>query len=131
MDSLPYVNLPENRINLMYILHNSLDFCNIFYRILKDFLVHFCFLRKNITAARFCGGKNVRHFDDEAGSAVGFLLILQSTGAALHTAAALENIGDTVKENLKVHGKGHVGGILTVVADFFRNGQLITAVDLR
>ena len=61
---LPFGNLPENQIFIMYILHNSLGFCNIFSRKSQYFLVHFSNRAKKCTRRRVCGRYSVRHFDD-------------------------------------------------------------------
>lgn len=57
--------------------------------------------------------------------------MVHGTGAALDDAAALEYIGDAAEENLYIIPERHMGGVLTVVASFDVNRQLVASVDLR
>mgnify|MGYP003263285092 CR=1 FL=1 len=57
--------------------------------------------------------------------------LLHGTGAAFYHAAALEHIGDAAEENLYIIPECHMGSVLTVVAGFDVNRQLVASVDLR
>lgn len=59
------------------------------------------------------------------------LCLVHGTGAALDDAAALEHIGDAAEENLYIIPERHMGGVLTIVAGFDVNRQLVASVDLR
>ena len=53
----------RDKNGIMYILHNSVGFCNIFSLKSQDFLVHFSNQHKKCTHRYVCGGYSVRHFD--------------------------------------------------------------------
>ena len=73
----------------------------------------------------FPGRYNVRHFDDFSSLSGSW------HRCALDDAAALEYIGDAAEENLYIIPECHMGGVLTVVAGFDVNRQLVASVDLR
>ena len=56
--------------------------------------------------------------------------LLHGTGAAFYHAAALEHISNAMQKDFCIVQESDVSGILTVIAGFHINRQLIAAIDL-